>query len=47
MAALEARKAELEALIAQAAEEPPVLLHPNMGEVYRQEVGIRPAKAAA
>jgi site-specific DNA recombinase len=37
MAALEARKAELEAVLAEAVEEP-VLLHPNMAEVYRAKV---------
>ena len=37
MAELEARKAELEALLAEAVEEP-VLLHPNMAEVYRAKV---------
>ena len=37
MAGLEARKAELEAVLAEAVEEP-VLLHPNMAEVYRAKV---------
>jgi len=37
MAELEARKAELEAVLAEAVEEP-VLLHPNMAEVYRAKV---------
>jgi site-specific DNA recombinase len=37
MAALEARKAELEALLAKAIEEP-VLLHPNLGQLYRHQV---------
>ena len=37
MAALEVRKAELEALLADAVEEP-VLLHPNMAEVYRAKI---------
>lgn len=37
MAALEIRKAELEAALAEAVEEP-VLLHPNMAEVYRAKV---------
>ncbi len=38
MAALEARKAKLESLLAQAEEASPVLLHRNMGKVYREEV---------
>jgi site-specific DNA recombinase len=37
MAGLEARKAELEVHLAEAVEEP-VLLHPNMAEVYRAKV---------
>jgi site-specific DNA recombinase len=37
MAALEARKAELEPALADAVEEP-VLLHPNMAQVYRAKV---------
>jgi len=37
MAELEARKAELEALLAEAIEEP-VLLHPNLAQLYRQQV---------
>jgi hypothetical protein len=37
MAALEARKAELEVLLADVVEEP-VLLHPNMAQVYRRQV---------
>jgi site-specific DNA recombinase len=37
MAELEARKAELEPALADAVEEP-VLLHPNMAQVYRAKV---------
>jgi site-specific DNA recombinase len=37
MAELEARKAELETVLAAAVEEP-VLLHPNMAEVYRAKI---------
>ena len=37
MAELEARKAELEALLADAVDEP-VLLHPNMAEVYHRQI---------
>jgi site-specific DNA recombinase len=37
MAALEARKAELEPALADAVEEP-VLLHPNMAGVYRRQI---------
>jgi site-specific DNA recombinase len=37
MAELEARRAELEAVLADAIEEP-VLLHPNMAEVFRAKV---------
>jgi site-specific DNA recombinase len=37
MAELEARKAKLEALLAEAHEEP-VLLHPNLSQLYRQQV---------
>jgi site-specific DNA recombinase len=37
MGELEARKAELEALLAEAKEEP-VLLHPNLSQIYRQQV---------
>jgi site-specific DNA recombinase len=37
MAELETRKAELETVLAEAVEEP-VLLHPNMAEVYRAKV---------
>jgi site-specific DNA recombinase len=37
MAALEARKVELEAVLAEAVEEP-VLLHPNMADVYRAKI---------
>ena len=37
MAELEARKAELEAVLAEAAEEP-MLLHPNIAQVYRRQV---------
>ena len=37
MAQLEVRKAKLEALLAQAHEEP-VLLHPNLSQLYRQQV---------
>ena len=35
--ALEARKAELQAILAEA-EEPPALLHPNMAETYRNRL---------
>ncbi|ARQ02719.1 DNA invertase Pin-like site-specific DNA recombinase [Pseudorhodoplanes sinuspersici] len=35
--ALESRKAELTEVLAHA-EEPPVLLHPNMAEIYRQKI---------
>ncbi|WP_170595723.1 recombinase family protein [Ruegeria arenilitoris] len=38
LTALEARKAELEALIAAASDEPPVLLHPGLSDVYREQV---------
>ena len=38
MAALEARQKELEALIASTEEEP-VLIHPNMANVYKEKVG--------
>ncbi len=38
MIELDARKVELEALIADAPEAPAVLVHPSMGERYRQEV---------
>jgi site-specific DNA recombinase len=37
MGELEARKAELEALLAEAKEEP-VLLHPHLSQIYRQQV---------
>jgi site-specific DNA recombinase len=37
MAELEARKVELEAVLAEVVEEP-VLLHPNMAEVYRAKI---------
>ena len=37
MAELEARQAELEALLAETVEEP-VLLHPNLAQLYRQQV---------
>jgi len=36
---LEARKAELTELLANA-EGPPPLLHPNMAEIYRQRIGV-------
>ena len=35
---LETRKAELEADLANADQEAPVLLHPNLSEVYRNKV---------
>ncbi|PPC99457.1 MAG: resolvase [Hyphomicrobium sp.] len=38
MAALEARKAELEGLLANAPEPSPVLMHPKMGNRYREQV---------
>jgi site-specific DNA recombinase len=38
MAALESRKGELEALLANAPTPSPVLIHPGMGNRYRQEV---------
>ena len=38
MAELEARRLELEALLANAPAPSPVLIHPKMGERYRQEV---------
>ena len=38
MIELDARKTELEALIANAPEPPAVLVHPRMGDRYRQEV---------
>ena len=37
MIALEARQKELEEKLANAKEEP-VLIHPNMGEIYRQQI---------
>jgi hypothetical protein len=37
MAELEGRKTELEAVLPEAAEEP-VLLHPNMAQVYRAKI---------
>ena len=39
MAGLDARKTELEALLADAPEPPPVLVHPRMGDRYRAEIG--------
>ncbi|KXV76927.1 hypothetical protein [Acetobacter cerevisiae] len=36
---LEARKAEIEARLAEAPSPPP-LLHPNMAELYRQKIGV-------
>jgi site-specific DNA recombinase len=39
MKRLEARKAELTELLANA-EEPPPLLHPNMAEIYRQRISV-------
>ncbi|MCL4766886.1 MAG: hypothetical protein KJZ80_11670 [Hyphomicrobiaceae bacterium] len=39
MVELDARKTELDGLIANAPEPPAVLVHPSMGERYRQEVG--------
>ncbi|WP_395494578.1 hypothetical protein [Acetobacter sp. KSO5] len=38
MEQLEARKAEIEARLADASSPPP-LLHPNMAELYRQKIG--------
>ena len=38
MAELEREKAGLEARLA-GAEEPPPLLHPNLAEVFRQQIG--------
>ncbi|WP_170417249.1 recombinase family protein [Ruegeria arenilitoris] len=38
LTALEVRKSELEALIASASDEPPVLLHPGLSDVYREQV---------
>jgi len=39
MIALDARKTELEGLIADAPQPPAVLIHPRMGDRYREEVG--------
>jgi len=39
MTELDARKGELEALLAQVPEPPPVLVHPRMADRYRDEVG--------
>lgn len=36
--ALETRKAELQAVLAEATEPPPALLHPNMAETYRSRI---------
>ncbi len=38
LTALEVRKSELETLIAAASDEPPVLLHPGLSDVYREQV---------
>ncbi len=38
LTALEVRKSELEALIAAASDEPPVLLHPGLSDVYQEQV---------
>ena len=44
MAQLETRKAELQSQLDQAEEEMPVLIHPNMGGYYRDQVaGLREA----
>jgi hypothetical protein len=39
MTALDARKSELRKLLADALQPPPVLVHPRMGDRYRQEIG--------
>ncbi len=38
LTALEARKAELASLTASASDEPPVLLHPGLSDLYRERV---------
>ncbi|WP_233493443.1 recombinase family protein [Ruegeria atlantica] len=38
LTALEVRKSELEALIASASDEQPVLLHPGLSDVFREQV---------
>jgi site-specific DNA recombinase len=39
MTALDARKAELQDLLASAPQPPLVIVHPRMGDRYREEVG--------
>jgi hypothetical protein len=39
MTVLDARKTELEKFLAEAPQPPPVLVHPRMGDRYREEIG--------
>jgi hypothetical protein len=42
--ALEARRIELEGLLAEAPKPHPVIIHPRMGDRYREEVGRLPRR---